>query len=72
MVQKQDPAAAPPLSLMIPKGRSLLKAMADYQHPRVLLAPDFEAPDRAALGLAPRSKLFVGFVENAHEVEVIS
>lgn len=72
MVQKQDPTGAPPLSVMLPKGRSLLKAMADYTHPRVLFAADFEAPDRAGLGLAPRSQLFVGFVENAHEVEVIS
>ncbi|MGH8504623.1 MAG: hypothetical protein ACRETM_01500 [Stenotrophobium sp.] len=72
MVQKQDPAVTPPLVLMIPKGRSLLKAMADYEYPRVLYAADFQAPDRTALGLAPRSRLFLGFVENAHEVEVIS
>ncbi len=71
-LQKLDPAAQPPLVIMIPQGRSLLKASADYEHPRVLLALDFQAPDKAALGLAPRGRLFLGFVENAHEIEVIS
>src|SRR5581483_11522112 len=37
-LQKLDPAAQPPLVVMIPHGRSLLKASADYEHPRVLLA----------------------------------
>jgi hypothetical protein len=72
-IQRQDPANKPPLTLMIPHGRSLLKAMADYQRPRVVLAADFQAPDTAAnLGLTPRGQLFLGFVENANEIEVLS
>jgi hypothetical protein len=34
---------------------------------------DFQAPNTAAsLGFAPRGQLFLGFVENAHEIEVLS
>jgi mono/diheme cytochrome c family protein len=71
-IGKLDPSNQPPLVIMIPQGRSLLKASADYEHPRVLLAADFQAPDKGALGLSPRGELFLGFVENAHEIEVIS
>ncbi len=73
LIQKLDPAAAKPLVLMIPDGRSLLKAQADYLHPRVLVAADFQASNTAAsLGLAPRGQLFLGFTGNANEIEVIS
>jgi len=73
MIRRQDPQGAEPLTLMIPFGRSLLKAQADFQHPRVLLAADFQAPGTpASLGLAPRGQLFLGFVENANEIEVLS
>ena len=73
LIQKQDPNAAVPLSLMIPDGRSLLKASADFHAPRVLVAADFQAaPSEANFGLAPRGQLFLGFVENAKEIEVIS
>ncbi|TXH05565.1 MAG: hypothetical protein E6R07_01790 [Nevskiaceae bacterium] len=73
LVAKQSPDGQRPLTLLIPKGRSLLKAQADYQHPRLLMAADFQAPNTgAALGLAPRGQLFLGFVENAGEIEVIS
>jgi hypothetical protein len=73
LVAKQSPDHPQPLTLLIPKGRSLLKAQADYAHPRLLLAADFQAPNtKAALGLAPRGQLFLGFVENAGEIEVIS
>ena len=72
-IQKQDPRNKPPLVLMIPQGRSLLKASADCEHPRVLVTADFQAPNTAAsLGFAPRGQLFLGFVENAHEIEVLS
>ncbi len=68
-----DPQRKAPLVVMIPHGRSLLKASADYQRPRVLVAADFQASNNAAsLGLAPRGQLFLGFVENAHEIEVLS
>ncbi len=73
LIQRQDPQANPPVSLMIPLGRSLLKASADFARPRVLVAADFHAPNNdVSLGLAPRGQLFLGFVENAHEIEVIS
>ena len=73
LIAKQSPEGQAPLTLLIPKGRSLLKAQADFAHPRVLVAADFQAPDTpAALGLAPRGQLFMGFVENAGEIEVIS
>ncbi|HVT35089.1 MAG TPA: hypothetical protein VHE37_05880 [Nevskiaceae bacterium] len=73
MVRRSDPQNAPPLTLLIPQGRSLLKASADDAHPRVLAAADFQAADTpAGLGLAPRGQLFLGFVEQAHEIEVLS
>jgi hypothetical protein len=73
LVQKQDPDNKPPLTLLIPQGRSLLKAQADFVHPRLLVGADFQALNTpAALGLSSRGQLFMGFVENAHEIEVIS
>lgn len=73
MVAKQDPSGAQPLVLLVPDGRSLLKGQADYAHPRILMAADFQAPGSpASLGLAPRGQLFLGFTEQANEIEVIS
>lgn len=73
LLAKQDPSGGAPLSLLIPDGRSLLKGQADYAHPRVLVAADFQAPGTpASLGLAPRGQLFLGFTEQANEIEVIS
>lgn len=73
MVAKQDPSGAAPLVLLVPDGRSLLKGQADYAHPRILMAADFQAPGSpASLGLAPRGQLFLGFTELANEIEVIS
>lgn len=73
MVAKQDPSGAQPLVLLVPDGRSLLKGQADYKHPRVLMAADFLSPGSpASLGLAPRGQLFLGFTEQANEIEVIS
>jgi len=73
LIQAQDPAGKAPVALLIPRGRSLLKAQADFERPRVLVAADFQAPgSNAALGLAARGQLFLGFVEDAAEIEVIS
>ena len=73
LIRAQAPPDQPPVALMIPLGRSLLKAQADFQHPRVLVAADFQAPNTPAnLGLIGRGQLFLGFVENAREIEVIS
>lgn len=68
-----DPEGKVPVMLMIPQGRSLLKARADDVHPRMLVAMDFQAANTPAqLGLAPRGQLFLGFVEKASEIEVLS
>lgn len=73
LVRAQDPAGAQPVQLLVPDGRSLLKAQAHAARPRVLLAADFQSPgSEASLGLAARGALFLGFVEDAHEIEVIS
>ena len=73
LLRRQNPSGEAPVVLMIPDGRSLLKASADYRHPRVLVAADFQAPNNnASLGLAPRGQLFLGFVEDASEIEVLS
>lgn len=73
LIRKNDPEAAAPLTLLVPHGRSLLKGLADDRHPRVLAAADFQAAATpASLGLSPRGQLFLGFVENASEIEVLS
>ncbi|MFP5307467.1 MAG: hypothetical protein ACLGI7_16800, partial [Gammaproteobacteria bacterium] len=73
MLGDYAPAGSAPVQLMIPLGRSLLKAQADFHRPRVLVAADFDgASTPASLGLAARGRLFLGFVENAREIEVIS
>lgn len=73
LLQRGDPQGAAPLTLLIPQGRSLLKAQADFAHPRVLAAADYQAPNAPGLlGLAPRGQLFLGFVEKANEIEVLS
>ncbi|MCC2656001.1 MAG: hypothetical protein K0Q76_1109 [Panacagrimonas sp.] len=73
VVQRQAPENARPLAVMIPLGRSLLKASADFHKPRVVFAADYHADDTpAALGIAPRGQFFLGFTEAANEIEVIS
>ncbi len=73
LIERQDPQGEKVVAVMLPLGRSLLKAQADFQHPRVLVAADYQAPNTEAnLGLAPRGQLFLGFVENAAEIEVLS
>jgi hypothetical protein len=73
LLQKQNPQGLAPLTLLIPKGRSLLKGQADYAHPRVVVAADYQAANTpVALGVAPLGQLFLGFVENANEIEVLS
>lgn len=72
LIRAQDPEASAPVSVLIPQGRSLLKAQADAAHPRVLLAADFQAANAGSLGIAPRGQLFLGFVEKANEIEVLS
>ncbi len=73
LITAQSPDSQPPVTVFIPFGRSLLKAQADFAHPRVLVAGDVQAPNtEASLGVMLRGQLFLGFVENADEIEVIS
>ena len=68
-----NPNNESPLSVLIPNGRSLLKGQADNTQPRIILAPDFQAPNTpTGLGLNTQGQLFIGFVEAANEIEVIS
>ncbi len=62
-----------PISLLIPHGRSLLKGQADNAHPRIVSVADSDTPGNdISIGLAMRGRLFLGFVENASEIEVLS
>ncbi len=73
LVQAQDAEGRPSPALLIPLGRSLLKASAHFERPRVLVAADSQSPNTpASLGLTLRGRLFLGFVEDAAEIEVIS
>lgn len=73
LIQSYDPNGGKASFIQIPDGRSLLKGQADFAKPRILYAADFLLPNRAGqLGVAPRGQLFLGFVENAAEIEVIS
>lgn len=73
IIQRQAPENSAPLAVMIPLGRSLLKASADFHLPRVVFAADYHADNTpAALGIAPRGQMFLGFTEGANEIEVIS
>ncbi|HEX4844054.1 MAG TPA: hypothetical protein VFV57_10305 [Limnobacter sp.] len=70
---KLNPDGQAPVLVMLPHGRSLLKGQSDNTRPRVLLAADFQAPNTPAnLGVNMRGQLFLGFVENANEIEVLS
>ena len=72
-IAKLDPQAQAPVVVMLPQGRSLLKAQANESHPRIVMAADFQSPNsRSTLGLNTRGQLFLGFVENANEIEVLS
>jgi len=73
LLQKQHPEGLAPVSVLIPNGRSLLKGQADNAHPRIVVAADYQTANTpVALGTAPQGQLYLGFVENAHEIEVLS
>lgn len=72
-IQKLDTTGQAPVIVMLPQGRSLLKAQANESHPRIVMAADFQTPNSgSALGMNTRGQLFLGFVENADEIEVLS
>lgn len=73
LLTELHPEQKQPLMLMIPDGRSLLKGQANKHLPRILLAPDFEEENTlAGLGKVTPGQLFLGYVEAANEIEVIS
>jgi len=73
LLKDQNPSGEQPVTLLIGSGRSLLKGSHDFANPRIVVAADFEGQNTpAGLGKATRGQLFMGFVENAHEIEVVS
>ena len=73
LLREQNPAGVDPVALLIPNGRSLLKGQADNAHPRLVVAADYDGNNTpVGLGKATRGALFLGFVENANEIEVVS
>lgn len=73
LLANYDAEGRAPLTVLIPDGRSLLKAHASFQKPRVIVAADPRPlVGDAELGPQLRGRLFLGFVEDAAEIEVIS
>ncbi len=68
-----DKDARDPIQVLIPDGRSLLKAEADFKHPRIVAASDAKLPDSDFdYGLYLKSRVFFGLTELADEIEIIS
>ncbi len=73
LVASYDAGERAPLTLLIPDGRSLLKGQADFVQPRIVVAANAE-PAAGGAELTPifKGRLFLGFVEGADEIEIIS
>lgn len=72
-INAQNPNASMLETVLIPDGRSLLKAHANFAQPRVIVAVADNAPNtNFELGPMLKGRLFMGFVEAANEIEVIS
>jgi len=73
LVARYDAEARRPPAVLIPDGRSLLKAQATVAKPRIVVAADgIPPPSDTDLGFILRGRLFLGYVEDAREIEVIS
>lgn len=73
LIASYDAESRSPVTVLIPDGRSLLKAHATFEKPRIIAAADPRpAPGDAELGPLLRGRLFLGFVEDAAEIEIIS
>ncbi len=73
LIASYDAEGRAPIMVLIPDGRSLLKGQADFRRPRIILAADPRpAPSEGELGPLLRGRLFLGFVEGAAEIEIIS
>lgn len=71
-MQEAAGAEAEPEQMLIPDGRSLLKGHAHFGAPRIVYAADTDPPAGAVLPARLRGRLFLGFVEEANEIEVLS
>ena len=73
LVANQDKNNTAPVTTLIPNGRSLLKGQANFKHPRIIAVADIRQPDSDhSFDNMYRGRLFMGFVEDANEIEVIS
>ncbi len=72
LLASYDAQGRAPRSLLIPDGRSLLKGQASFSRPRIVVAADAVPPAGESLAPQWRGRLFLGFVEDASEIEVIS
>jgi len=73
LIASYDREGAKPPQVMIPDGRSLLKGFADFNHPRVIVAANPRSADSDGdLGMPLKGRLFITFVEDANEIELIS
>ena len=61
-----------PAEVLIPHGRSLQKGRSSFAAPRTVLAATLTPPDGASLTPPLQGRLFLGFVEPAREIEVLS
>ncbi len=68
----EDGSERPVLSVLIPDGRSLLKAQADFTSPRIVVAANMQPPAGALIAPDFAGRLYLGFTENANEIEVLS
>lgn len=67
-----DAQGARPTTVLIPHGRSLQKGRSSFADPRVVLSADIAPPEGAALTPPIKGRLFLGFVDAADEIEVLS
>lgn len=65
--------SAPPVTLLIPGGRSLVRSASTFSQPRTLLAAGSPPKqDSKRLGFLLKNRLFIGYVEESRQLEVIS
>lgn len=68
----EDARGRQPIAVMVPDGRSLLKAQADFAAPRVIIAANMQSPKGALLGPDFEGRIYLGFTESAAEIELLS
>lgn len=68
----EDAGQRAPLAVLIPDGRSLLKAEADFARPRVVVATTMQPPAGALLHPDFRGRIYLGFTEGADEIELMA